>query len=125
MSAESSNAADLELDAQSAAAQPASVRTRFLLLWTAAVIATAAALIAHLAPRLETVRLGYDVGQARREQRELLESQRMLAIESATLREPGRVETVARGRLGMDVPEPERVVPVGSGARRGTAGRMR
>ena len=49
----------------------------------------------------------------------------MLAIESATLREPGRVETVARGRLGMDVPEPERVVPVGSGARRGTAGRMR
>lgn len=101
------------------------MRTRFLVLWTVAVLATAAAFVAHLSLRLETVRLGYDVGQARREQRRLIEQRRLLSIESATLREPERIEAVARGTLGMDVPDPARIVPVGQRASRRAAGRMR
>lgn len=127
MSAEARPKRELEIehDAPALAGTGTPVRTRFLLLWTAAVIATSAALVAHLALRLETVRLGYEVGQARRVERRLLEEQRMLAIESATLREPDRIEAVARGSLGMDVPSPERIVPVGGSERRRTAGRMR
>ncbi len=98
---------------------------RFLVLWSAAVIATSVALVAHLALRLETVRLGYEVGLARRDQSRLIEERRMLAIEAATLREPDRVEAVARGTLAMDVPPAERIVPVGGVARRRAAGRMR
>lgn len=89
-------------------------------------MAAAAAFVAHLALRHHTVDLGYEVGQARRGQRRLIEQRRLLAIESATLRQTERVETIARGTLGMDVPEPARVVPVGRDARRRrVAGRVR
>ncbi|MEM9195513.1 MAG: cell division protein FtsL [Myxococcota bacterium] len=101
------------------------MKARFLALWTCAVLACATAFTVHLAVRFETVRLGYDVGEARREQRALIEQRRLLAIEAATLRQTSRVEAVARGTLQMEVPEPERVVPIG-GVRRGrAAGRVR
>ncbi len=103
-----------------------SVAARFMMLWTAAVLACAAAFVVHLSMRFETVRLGYDVGEARREQRQLIEERRLLAIEAATLREASRVERLARGQLEMDVPQSERVVPIAErGPRRRTAGRVR
>lgn len=101
------------------------MRTRFLVLWAAAVLATSAAFVAHLSLRLETVRLGYDVGHARREQRRLIEQRRVLSIEAATLREPERVEAIARASLGMDIPDASRIVPIGQRTTRRSAGRMR
>ncbi len=102
------------------------MKARFLALWTAAVLATAAAFIVHLAMRFETVRLGYEVGEARSEQRELIEQRRLLAIEAATLRQASRIETIARGSLRMDTPDPSRIVPIDERRRaRRTAGRVR
>lgn len=102
------------------------MRARFLVLWSVAVIAAAAAFVGHLALRQNTVQLGYEVGQARRVQRRLIEQRRLLAIEAAMLRQAPRIETVARGSLGMDVPEPARVVPVGQRrTQRRMAGRVR
>lgn len=91
------------------------MKARFLTLWTVAVLATALSFIVHLTLRFETVRLGYDVGAAREEERELIEQRRLLAIEAASLREPDRVETVARGALQMEVVTPARVIAVGKG----------
>ena len=45
--------------------------------------------------------------------------------EAATLREPERVEAVARGTLAMDVPDPSRVVSIGQRSGRRPSGRMR
>ena len=101
------------------------MRARFLALWTVAVIATAAAFAVHLTVRFKTVHLGYDVGQARRTQRDLIEARRNLAIEAATLRQAARVEAVARGRLGMDLPEPEQVIAVDGQRRTRAAGAVR
>lgn len=102
------------------------MRARFLILWSVAVVACAAAFVAHLALRQNTVQLGYDVGEARRTQRRLIDQRRLLAIEAATLRQSERVELIARGRLHMDVPEPARVVPVGQTRRQSRmAGRVR
>ena len=100
---------------------------RFLILWFAAVVATAAAFVVHLSVRAEVVRLGYEVGDQRREQRRLVEMRRQLSLEAATLRQSARVETVARGSLQMDVPTPARIVPIGAEERRNraTAGRVR
>jgi cell division protein FtsL len=100
---------------------------RFLLLWTAAVLATAMAFIVHLAMRFETVRLGYEVSEARRDERQLIETRRNLAVEAATLRQASRVEAFARQALHMDQPDPSRVVPVGRHAEtaRRTAGWVR
>jgi cell division protein FtsL len=98
---------------------------RFLALWLAAVLATAAAFIAHLAVRFETVRLGYQVGEARKEQRDLVEQRRLLSIEAATLRQAARIEAVARGALGMEQAKPEHIVPIDGRPKDRAAGRVR
>jgi len=94
------------------------MRTRFFTLWTVAVLAAAAALIVHLTLRFETVRLGYEVGHARNEQARLMESQRLLSLEAATLRQTDRVEAVARGTLHMEVADTPRIVPMDGRAAR-------
>jgi len=101
------------------------MRARFLALWIAAVVATASAFIVHLALRFETVRLGYEVGAARKEQRGLIESRRLLSIEAATLKQASRIETVARGTLGMEVAGPDRIVSMRSEGQRRSSGRTR
>ena len=99
---------------------------RFLMLWTAAVLATAAAFVVHLSMRFETVRLGYEVGSARQEQRRLVEQKRLLSLEAASLREPSRVEAIARGVLRMEIPEPSEVIAIGAARRQQrAAGRVR
>ena len=100
------------------------MRARVLALWTTAVLATAVSLIVHLTLRFETVRLGYDVGQARREQQQLVEARRLLSVEAATLTQPDRVETVARTVFAMDQPEPAQIVPMGGRRRLPLAGRI-
>lgn len=101
-------------------------RLRPVTLWMVAVLAATAAFVVHLSLRFETVRLGYEVGRARRAQRELVEESRLLSIEIATLRDQGRVEAIARGTLGMDLPSADRIVPVGAGSEaRRASGRMR
>ena len=99
------------------------MRVRLLALWAIAVLATAASFVAHLTLRFETVRLGYDVGQARKKQRELIESQRLLSLEAATLRQSDRIETVARGSLGMEMPDPPQIISVSSKRKRAPSGR--
>ncbi|MEM6961946.1 MAG: cell division protein FtsL [Myxococcota bacterium] len=101
------------------------MKARFLLLWAVAVLSTGSAFVVHLALRFETVRLGYEVGEARREQRRLIEQQRLLAIEAATLRQTDRIEYIARYGLGMDVPTAARVVPMDPKRQRRTAGSVR
>lgn len=100
-------------------------KSRFLALWTCAVIATAAAFVAHLTVRFETVRLGYEVGEQRKEQRRLIEERRLLAIEAATLRQTSRIETVARGTLHMDVPSSDRILSIRGALARPTSGKSK
>lgn len=102
-----------------------SPKARFLALWTAAVMAVAAAFIVHLALRFETVRLGYEVGKARKEQRHLIEERRLLSVEAATLRQATRIETVARGALGMEQPSSDHIVPIDGHPARRASGRAR
>ena len=101
------------------------MRRRFISMWVAAVLSTATAFTVHLALRLETIQLGYEVGDARAEQRRLFETRRLLSIEAATLRHAARVEAVAQGTLDMAVPAPERVIAVGMTQRTRVAGRAR
>jgi cell division protein FtsL len=101
------------------------MKGRFLPLWCVAVFATSAAFVVHLAIRFETVRLGYAVSEERGRQRELLQDRRLLSIEAATLRQSGRIETIARGTLGMEVPKPTRIVAMKQKKNRAAAGRVR
>jgi cell division protein FtsL len=80
--------------------------------WSVAVFATALSFIVHLTLRFENVRFGYALAKARVQQEQLIEQRRLLSLEAATLRQTDRVETVARGALGMDVALPSRVIAV-------------
>jgi cell division protein FtsL len=87
-------------------------RYAFLPIWTLAIAATVSAFVVHLALRGKTVQLGYELGHARQEQSRLREVKRVLELESASYKTPERVEIVARTLLGMEVPPPERIVPL-------------
>jgi cell division protein FtsL len=102
-------------------------RRRFIALWLAAVVSTTMAFVVHLAVRHENVLLGIDVSAKRAEQRHLLEARRALEIEAETLRDPARVERIAREILEMETASAARIVPIGRSlpADRRTAGRIR
>lgn len=101
------------------------MKQRFLPLWCVAVLATASAFVVHLAIRFETVRLGYEVSDERSRQRQLLQDKRLLSIEAATLRQSGRIETIARGTLGMEIPKPTRIVTMTETRAPAASGRVR
>jgi cell division protein FtsL len=88
------------------------MRQRFILLYAAAAAAVAIASIGYLALRFETVRLGYEVAEARKTQRKLIETRRELEVEAASLRQPRRIESIARDALDMEIPGPDRIVPM-------------
>jgi len=85
----------------------------YLLLLTLVIVLVTAAFLTHLYIRFEGIRLGYDTNRARAARTRLLLERRELRLELASLKSPGRVETEARERLGMEIPDHRRIVPVG------------
>jgi cell division protein FtsL len=62
--------------------------------------------------RLQSVRSGYQLSTAQQVEERLIQEERELAIELATLTSPRRLERLARTRLGMQSPEPGQIVNV-------------
>lgn len=86
----------------------------FLTLWTLAVLAATSAFLLHLALRVRSVELGYELGQAHARVARLREVKRVLELELASHRTPERVDFVARTLLGMQEPSAERILPAGA-----------
>jgi cell division protein FtsL len=85
----------------------------FLLLWTLAVGAATAAFVLHLALRVRSVELGYELGRTHARVERLREVKHVLELELASHKTPERVEFVARTLLGMSEPSADRVLPAG------------
>ena len=85
----------------------------YLVLVCLVVVLVAAAFVLHLHVRFEGVRLGYETNRARAHRTRLLLERRELRLELASLKAPDRVEAEARERLGMEVPDHRRIVPIG------------
>jgi len=88
--------------------------TRFVGLWTLAVVATASAFVLYLALRSRAVELGYKLGRARARQSQLRETRRVLQVEAVSYRNPERIEALAKGVLRLDEPPPQRIFVVGA-----------
>lgn len=88
--------------------------TRFVGLWTLAVVATASAFILYLALRSRAVELGYKLGRARARQAQLRETRRVLQVEAVSYRNPERIEALAKGVLRLEEPPPQRIFVVGA-----------
>jgi cell division protein FtsL len=64
------------------------------------------AALGHVWVRLQQIQTGYSLSQERRQARELAETQKRLRLEAAVLKQPQRIERIARVRLGMTAPDP-------------------
>ena len=69
-------------------------------------VALVTAGLAHVGLRMKVVRLGYDISELSRERRALDEEHRRLQLERSLLRDPARIERLAREKLGMRRPDP-------------------
>jgi cell division protein FtsL len=67
------------------------------------------AALAHVWVRMQHIQTGYALSRERREAHQLAEEQKRLRLEAAVLKHPGRIERIARLRLGMVPPEPTQV----------------
>lgn len=85
----------------------------FLILWTLAVVAATAAFCLHLAIRVQTVQLGYELGRAHAHLGRLREVRRVLELEVASHETPERVDFVSRTLLGMNEPSADRIFSAG------------
>ncbi len=66
----------------------------------------------HVWSRVKVVDLNLQVSEANRLLRDLQQEQKMLRLEVATLKNPARIETVAKGELGMALPTEQQVIIV-------------
>lgn len=85
----------------------------FLTLWSLAVLAATAAFVLHLALRVKSVELGYELGREHGRVARLREVKHVLELEVASHKTPERVEFVARTLLGMSEPSADRILPAG------------
>jgi len=85
-------------------------RTRELLALVLAAIPPMLVLFGAIWANLETVRAGYQLATVQKQREEQLERKRQLEMAIAQAAALGRVEEIARGRLGLVPPAPEQLV---------------
>jgi len=64
----------------------------------------------YIVPYLGMLRTGYRIEELKKEHETLVDQSRVLQVEEAGLRDPRRIDEIARTRLGMSKPSPLQVV---------------
>jgi cell division protein FtsL len=62
------------------------------------------------------IQYGYRIEEAQKKKEQLSEIGRQLRLERASLRDPQRIDSIARSELGMVVPAPGQLVPLNADA---------
>jgi len=62
--------------------------------------------------RIQTIQLGYEISNALKEGRALVETNKKLRLEMATLKSYARIERIATEELGMSKPRPDQVIVI-------------
>lgn len=91
----------------------AAVGPAYLALLLLVLGAVVSAFVYHLRVRFDGIELGYATSAARARQSRLVLERQELRLELASLKSPARVQAEARERLGMDVPDHDRIVVIG------------
>jgi cell division protein FtsL len=60
----------------------------------------------------QSIQLNYQVEQLKADQAQAVELNQQLKLEVASLRSPGRIDTIARQELGLTAPVPGQVAPI-------------
>jgi len=89
-------------------------RNRQLVMVAVTGLLLAAAVLAYGWQHFEMIRNGYRMEEQRREREYLMQIQRQLSLEKASLASPDRIEAIATGELGMMAPSDGQVVVIES-----------
>ncbi|MDD5307087.1 MAG: cell division protein FtsL [Deltaproteobacteria bacterium] len=92
---------------------PTTMGPAYLALLLVVVALVAGAFVFHLYVRFEGIHLGYETSRARAVRARMLVERRELRLELASMKSPDRVEIEAREKLGMEVPDHARIIPIG------------
>lgn len=90
-------------------------RTRELIAFTVAALPPLAVLFAAIWANVQTYQVGYQLGRLGKQREVLLEKRRQLLVDKARASSLARVETIARGKLGLLPPRPGQLVLVRDG----------
>jgi cell division protein FtsL len=101
------------------------MKARFLKYWVTVVIAISLAFGVQLLLLSENAHMSYKLTDLKREEERLKAQRNLLALEAATLRQVDRVEAIARGSFGMEVPKASHVIMMGGGQEQHASGRAR
>ena len=77
------------------------------------IAAMAGVLFGYIWVRIQIVNVGYESQRLQATEDSLLRIQKHLTLEEETLKDPGRIDTLARNELGMTPLRPYQVIPVG------------
>ncbi len=83
---------------------------RQFLLWLLVGVMLFAVGLAYTWQRFELVRYGYSIEELKSQRDRLMEANRQLRLEEASLRSPERIDALARNQLGLGPPSPGQVV---------------
>lgn len=84
-----------------------------LLCITLSIAAMAGVLFGYIWVRIQIVNVGYESQRLQATEDALLRIQKNLVLEEETLKDPGRIDILARNELGMMPLRPYQVIPVG------------
>ena len=100
---------------QPVAERPAAVRRRQIRHGSLLVAVAVIVALLFVWIRIQVIQLGYEVSRIRKETTELKQQKNRLAAEVEALKEPSRLEAVARERFGMRLPQSDEIVIVNEG----------
>jgi cell division protein FtsL len=85
-------------------------RGRAVLTLSLAIFLLVCSLIFLVWSRFQVTNVGYQISRARDEQKRLLNRNKQLKVEGASLKSLSRIESIATGQLGLTNPEPQQMV---------------
>ena len=85
------------------------VKSRFLFRVLFLVAFMAILSLFYIWSRIQIVQYGYDINSLRNRHQQLLEENKRLNVEVATLKSPNRIEPIAQQKLKMQSPKPEQI----------------
>ncbi len=92
--------------------KPKGIKLNLLILFSLLMLFFIGGSLFYVWSRIQVIQRGYEISNAMKEERTLIESNKKLRLEIATLKSCARIERLALGELRMAKPRPEQVIVI-------------
>ena len=92
--------------------RPKGIKLNLLILFTLLMLFFIGGSLFYVWSRIQVIQLGYEISNTLKEERALIEANKKLRLEIATLKSYARIEKLAVEELRMAKPKPEQVIVI-------------